>query len=190
MPGVPRELAEHKLKVYPQARPIRQNYVTLRPTREKPSVLSWLTWLRPDSLEKCYILNGWPTLFLYSKRIKWIGACALIIWISTNTVRRIPSGFLGSTRWWTQPPDALCCLSWIATLGIIGLVWQKKTRKKTAFITPFGAFCYTSMSFGLKNVGATYRRAIQTYLANHWGKRVEAYVDDMVIKTENFIEDL
>jgi hypothetical protein len=24
MPGVPRELAEHKLKVYPQARPIRQ----------------------------------------------------------------------------------------------------------------------------------------------------------------------
>jgi hypothetical protein len=23
MPGVPRELAEHKLKVYPQARPIR-----------------------------------------------------------------------------------------------------------------------------------------------------------------------
>ena len=62
-----------------------------------------------------------------------------------------------------------------------------------AFITPFGAFCYTSMSFGLKNAGATYQRAIQTCLADHWGKRVEAYVDDVVIKTEdleNFIEDL
>jgi hypothetical protein len=93
-------------------------------------MLSWLAWSRPDSLEKCYILNGWPTLFLYSKRINWIGACALIIPISTNTVRRIPSGFLGSTRWWTQPPNALCYLSWIATLGIITLVWQKKTRKK------------------------------------------------------------
>jgi hypothetical protein len=36
-------------------------------------------------------------------------------------------------------------------------------------------------------------RAIQTCLADHWGKRVEAYVDDVVIKTENsenFIEDL
>jgi hypothetical protein len=69
----------------------------------------------------------------------------------------------------------------------------KEDKEKTAVITPFGAFCYTSMSFGLKNTGATYQRAIQTCLADHWGKRVEAYVDDMVIKTENsenFIENL
>jgi hypothetical protein len=69
----------------------------------------------------------------------------------------------------------------------------KEDEEKTAFITPFGAFCYTSMSFGLKNAGATYQRAIQTCLADRWGKRVEAYVDDVVIKTENsenFIEDL
>jgi hypothetical protein len=69
----------------------------------------------------------------------------------------------------------------------------KQDEEKTAFITPFGAFCYTSMPFGLKNAGATYQRAIQTCLAGHWGKRVEAYVNDVVIKTEkseNFIEDL
>ncbi|WVZ71094.1 hypothetical protein U9M48_019717 [Paspalum notatum var. saurae] len=66
-------------------------------------------------------------------------------------------------------------------------------QKKTAFITPFGAYCYTSMSFGLKNIGATYQRVIQTCLTDHWGKRVEAYVDDVVIKTKNaedFIDDL
>jgi hypothetical protein len=58
---------------------------------------------------------------------------------------------------------------------------------------PFRAFCYTSMSFGLKNVGSTYQRAIQTCLADHWVKHVKAYVDDVVIKTVNpddFIEDL
>jgi hypothetical protein len=43
----------------------------------------------------------------------------------------------------------------------------KEDEEKTAFITSFGAFCYTSMSFGLKNVGATYQRAIQTCLADH-----------------------
>jgi hypothetical protein len=49
------------------------------------------------------------------------------------------------------------------------------------------------MPFGLKNAGATYQRAIQTCLADHWGKQVEAYVNDVVIKIEsleNFIEDL
>jgi hypothetical protein len=69
----------------------------------------------------------------------------------------------------------------------------KEDKEKTAFITPFGAFCYTSMPFSLKNAGVTYQRAIQTCLADHWDKRVEAYVDDVVIKTknsENFIEDL
>jgi hypothetical protein len=32
----------------------------------------------------------------------------------------------------------------------------KEDEEKTAFITPFGAFCYTSMSFGLKNTRGTY----------------------------------
>jgi superoxide dismutase len=69
----------------------------------------------------------------------------------------------------------------------------KEDEEKIAFITPFGAFCYTYMPFGLKNARVTYQRAIQTCLDDHWGKRVEAYVDDVVIKTEkseNFIEDL
>jgi hypothetical protein len=69
----------------------------------------------------------------------------------------------------------------------------KEYEEKTTFIALFGAFCYTSIPFGLKNAKATNQRAIQTCLADHWGKRVEAYVDDVVIKTENsenFIEDL
>ena len=49
------------------------------------------------------------------------------------------------------------------------------------------------MSFGLKNAGATYQRAIQLCFANQLHRNVEAYVDDVVVKTkthDQFITDL
>jgi ribonuclease HI len=49
------------------------------------------------------------------------------------------------------------------------------------------------MSFGLKNAGATYQRAIQMCFADQLHRNVEAYMDDVVIKTRNpegLIEDL
>ena len=49
------------------------------------------------------------------------------------------------------------------------------------------------MPFGLKNASATYQRMIQTCLANQIGKTMEAYVDDMVVKTKHvktLIDDL
>jgi hypothetical protein len=41
------------------------------------------------------------------------------------------------------------------------------------------------MSFGLKNTGATYQGAIQACLKKQLNKNIEAYVDDVVVKTRN-----
>jgi hypothetical protein len=41
------------------------------------------------------------------------------------------------------------------------------------------------MSFGLKNAGATYQRAIQACFKRQLNKNVESYVDDVVVKTRN-----
>jgi hypothetical protein len=41
------------------------------------------------------------------------------------------------------------------------------------------------MLFGLKNAGATYQRAIQACFKRQLNKNVEAYVDDVVVKTRN-----
>jgi hypothetical protein len=41
------------------------------------------------------------------------------------------------------------------------------------------------MSFGLKNAGATYQRAIQMCFADQLHRNVEAYMDDVVIKTRD-----
>jgi hypothetical protein len=69
----------------------------------------------------------------------------------------------------------------------------EEDQSKTSFITPFGAYCYKTMSFGLKNIGATYQRAIQIGLGEQIGENTDAYVDDVVVKTkgtEMLIEDL
>ena len=68
-----------------------------------------------------------------------------------------------------------------------------KDQEKTAFITPFGAFCYVSMPFGLKSAQATYQRCVQNCLHDQIGRNVHAYVDDIVVKSrkkETMIDDL
>jgi hypothetical protein len=63
----------------------------------------------------------------------------------------------------------------------------------TSFITPFGMYCYVTMPFGLRNTGATYQRCMQHVFGEHIGPTVEAYVDDIVVKTkkaDNLVNDL
>ncbi|EOY16577.1 Uncharacterized protein TCM_035381 [Theobroma cacao] len=55
-------------------------------------------------------------------------------------------------------------------------------KEKTTFITMWGTFCYKVMPFGLKNVGATYQRAMVTLFHDMMHRKVEVYVDDMIVK--------
>ena len=69
--------------------------------------------------------------------------------------------------------------------GYHQIALKKDDQIKTSFITPFGAYCYTTMSFGLKNARATYQHAIQACLKDEIkDDLVEAYVDDVVVKTK------
>ena len=69
--------------------------------------------------------------------------------------------------------------------GYHQIALKEDDQIKTSFITPFKAYCYMTMSFGLKNAGATYQRAIQACLKDKIkDDLVEAYVDDVVVKTK------
>src|ERR671932_23744 len=66
-------------------------------------------------------------------------------------------------------------------------------EEKTAFHTNEGIFCYKKMPFGLKNAGATYQRVIDYAFEKQIGRNVEAYVDDIVIKSNDetrLLEDI
>ncbi|KAK1681814.1 hypothetical protein QYE76_042662 [Lolium multiflorum] len=66
---------------------------------------------------------------------------------------------------------------------------------KTAFRVPgsVGLFEYVVMTFGLKNAGATYQRAMNYIFHDLIGKLVEIYIDDVVVKSvsvDGHLEDL
>src|SRR3954466_2719325 len=55
--------------------------------------------------------------------------------------------------------------------------------EKTTFITSWGTFCNKVMPFGLRNVRATYQRAMVTLFHDMIHKEVEVYVNDMIAKS-------
>ena len=57
-------------------------------------------------------------------------------------------------------------------------------QEKTAFITDRGLRCYKMMLFGLKNAGTTYQCLVNKLFNPLIGKTMEAYVDDMIVKSK------
>ena len=76
----------------------------------------------------------------------------------------------------------LCFLD--AYSGYHQIVMKESYQLATSFITPFGSFCYVTMPFGLKNIGATYQHCMLKCFGDLIRQTVEAYVDDIVVKSK------
>ena len=73
MPGVPRELAEHKLKVYPQARPIRQKLRRFTPDKRE-AIRAELARLVAAVFIREVLHPEWlanPVLVLKKNKVDW-----------------------------------------------------------------------------------------------------------------------
>ncbi|XP_049364753.1 uncharacterized protein LOC125829589 [Solanum verrucosum] len=78
-------------------------------------------------------------------------------------------------------------------VGYHQIEMHKDDAEKTAFITPWGVYNYKVMPFGLKNVGATYMRAMTTLFHDMIHKEIEVYMDNVIIKSKkgsNHLNDL
>jgi hypothetical protein len=87
--------------------------------------------------------------------------------------------------------DLLCFLD--AFSGYHQIRMAEEDEEKTAFLTPEGCFCFTSMPFGLKNAGATFQRAMRACLGSQMGRNIDAYIDDIVVKArkgKDLVQDL
>jgi hypothetical protein len=60
--------------------------------------------------------------------------------------------------------ETLCFLD--AYSGYHQITMNLSDQPATSFITPFGAFCYTSMPLGLQNARATFQQCMQKCFIN------------------------
>jgi len=85
-------------------------------------------------------------------------------------------------------------LSFLDTFsGYNQIMMHTRDECKTVFMTELSCYSYKVMPFGLKNVGATYQRLMDKVLAPMLGQNVQAFVDDMVVTSqqkEQYVTDL
>ena len=74
--------------------------------------------------------------------------------------------------------------------GYHQILMDEKDAEKTDFITPWGVYHYRVMPFGLKNVGATYMRAMTTIFHDMIHNEIQVYVDDVIIQSRESSDHL
>src|SRR6266540_2458355 len=192
MPSVPWEMIEHTLNIKEGAKPIKQRLRRFAQDR-KEAIRDELTKLTAANFIKEVYHPDWLAnpILVKKKNGKW---CMCVDYTDLN--KACPKNPFGLPRIdqvvdSTAGSELLCFLD--AYSGYHQVSLAESDCIKTSFITPFGAYCYITMPFGLKNAGATYQRAMQRCLHDQHGRNVEAYVDNVIIKSqvkEDLISDL
>jgi hypothetical protein len=192
MPSIPRDVAEHSLDIQAGARPVKQplrrfDKEKRRAIGEEVHKLMAAGFIKevfhPEWLANPVLLKKkggkWRMCVDYTGLNK---ACSKVPY----PLPRIDQ-IVDSIAGW----ETLSFLD--AYSGYHQITMKEYDKLVTSFITPFGMYCYTTMPFGLRNAGATYQRCMNHVFGEHIGRTVEAYVDDIVIKTRqasNLLSDL
>jgi hypothetical protein len=164
MPGISRELAEHKLKIFPNAKPIKQsmccyNLEKAQSMGEEINRLLEAKFMR-EIKEATWLL---PPVMVEKKDTKIYRMC--IDFIVLN--KHCPKNYLPLPRIEQIIDSTAGCKRLLfleAYSGYNQIRLKVEDEDKTAFITPHGVNCYMTMPFGLKNAGATYQRCMQACL--------------------------
>ena len=86
-----------------------------------------------------------------------------------------------------QLVDATVGHPWISFLdafqGYHQILLPLSNQEKTTFQPPTRNYHYRVMPFGLRNAGSTYQRIVTWMFKSQIGKNVEAYINDLVIKS-------
>jgi hypothetical protein len=192
MPGIPREVIEHHLKINPDARPVSQ-----KPRRQSVERQDFIRKEVRKLLDAGFIEEVHHLVWLANP----------IIVPKANGKLRMCIDYTSLNKACPKDPYPLPCIDQIvdSTSGCDLLFFldayssfhqiqmSREDRKHTAFVTVDGLYCYVGMPYGLKNALPTFVRAMSNTFEDLIRDKVEVYIDDIVVKTKarsTLVEDL
>ena len=195
MPGLSRELVEHQLPIKAGFRPYKQPARKFNPKmydriKEEIGCLLKANFIRPCRYAD-WISNIVPVEKKGSGKLR---VCTNFRDLNRATPKdEYP---MPITDMLISDASGHKVISFLdGNTGYNQIFMAKEDAFKTAFRCPgfVGLFEWTGMTFGLKNAGATYQRAMNLIFHDLLGVILEVYIDDVVVKSsahESHLADL
>ena len=150
MPGVSRQLAEHTLNVDPKYKPVKQFLHRFNEERHKAIGEEVARLLAAGFIVEVFHPEWLANPVLVLKKNGTWRMC--VDYTDLNKACPVDPFALPRIDQIIDATTGCECLSLLdAYSGYHQIKMAVKDQEKTAFITPFGAFCYVSMPFGLKS---------------------------------------
>nr|GEV08390.1 reverse transcriptase domain-containing protein [Tanacetum cinerariifolium] len=189
MTGVPRSVAEHRLNIREGYSPVRQKKKGQAPKRAKAIQVKVQKLVEARIIREVYYHDWFSNLVMVKKHNGSWRMCVDF----TDLNKACPQDCypLSKIDW---KVESLCGYPFKCFLdaykGYHQIQLAESDEEKTAFHASQGVYCYTKMSFGLKNAGATYQRLVDKAFDSQIGQNIEVYIDDLVIKSHTEAEML
>jgi hypothetical protein len=182
MPGIPKEVIEHHLKIHPDAKLVRQ-----KPHKQS---IEWQNFIREEVrklLQAGFIEEVQHPVWLAN----------LVVVLKANGKLRMCIDYTNLNKACPKDPYPLpridqivdstsgCdLLSFIDAYSSFHQIKMAKVEwKHTPFVTVDGLYCYVVIPYGLLNALPTFARSMNITLGDLVRDIVEMYVNDIVIKT-------
>ena len=192
MPGLSRELIEHRLPIKSGFRPYKQPARKFNPAiydriKEEIGRLLKANFIRPCNYAE-WISNIVPVEKKGSGKIR---ACIDLRDLNRATPKdEYPMPIADMIINDASGHRVISFLD--GNAGYNQIFMAEEDSAKTAFRCPgfVGLFEWTVMTFGLKNAGATYQRAMNLIFHDLLGVILEVYIDDVVVKSDGELNHL
>nr|MCH9869571.1 reverse transcriptase family protein [Serratia marcescens] len=183
MPGIDSGLISHQLSVPEDARPIKQKLCPVKMEKHRAICSEVEKLLQAGFIREVSYPDWLANVVMVKKSSKKWRMC--VDYTDLNRACPKDSYPLPSIDMMVDSTAGHAMLSFMdAYSGYHQVRMHPADEEKTSFIVAQGTYCYRMMPFGLKNAGATFQRLVDKVFAHLRGKTVEAYVDDIVIKSK------